>query len=400
MAPRIPKFVKLPSWDDGKSLPDVFFEDANKWVPDGKRDKFGRLEYWGTSSDYDSDGGDMMSMMNAMMLKSQYSMKNMNKGKDRFPTPQHQFIGKLVERKRAQLESVDVSAMEKCDIVLEISLSFDPKKIHASFKEVRAAKLKPITRRIRVPAGMKLSVFQDKVVQPVMGWDRNFHAYIFTVRDTNLFCDRKRALTSLTQDYRDGSQFGTERGDTDLLGLTRPRYDLKENMQGNARYGTRLATYLTGTAAEQCFSSTLSRSSLTDKHLQIPRSKFKKDVLDCPNYAYYKSSASSFDPFFFDEMAAHRRLGSALSSKQSNPQGAKIHTVHLASGCPDCMEEEAKKSGKGKGKKVEVKRTTPGSYWTETKNTGRDKEGQRACCVCGKSRETELSKCSVCKLVD
>jgi hypothetical protein len=45
-----------------------------------------------------------------------------------------------------------------------------------------------ITRRVRLSAGMKLSQFQDKVLNPVMGWERNLHGYYFT-------------------DYRDGALY-------------------------------------------------------------------------------------------------------------------------------------------------------------------------------------------------
>ena len=49
--------------------------------------------------------------------------------------------------------------------------------------------LDPITRRIRVSLGTPLSVFQDKIIQPVMGYERNLHAYMFI-------------------EYSDGAMFG------------------------------------------------------------------------------------------------------------------------------------------------------------------------------------------------
>jgi hypothetical protein len=48
-----------------------------------------------------------------------------------------------------------------------------------------------IWRRVSVCSGMSLSLFQDKVICPLMGWLRNYHAYIFT-------------------DARDGAQFGPD----------------------------------------------------------------------------------------------------------------------------------------------------------------------------------------------
>jgi len=36
-----------------------------------------------------------------------------------------------------------------------------------------------IWRRFRVNAGMSLEAFQDKILQPIMGWTRNYHSYYF-----------------------------------------------------------------------------------------------------------------------------------------------------------------------------------------------------------------------------
>lgn len=72
-----------------------------------------------------------------------------------------------MERKRAELAARDVaiSAMQKCDVVLQVTLGLDGTE-HPS---LAAAKLPPIMRRLRVSAGMKLTVFQDKVLAPSIG---------------------------------------------------------------------------------------------------------------------------------------------------------------------------------------------------------------------------------------
>lgn len=104
-----------------------------------------------------------------------------------------------IERTWAQLAAKDFSDMQKRDVVLQVTINFN-------FPELKNYKLRPISRRLRVSAGMKLSVFQDKVLAPAIGctstvdlvsfsicshsyhgqttWDpgdRNFHAYVFTV---------------------------------------------------------------------------------------------------------------------------------------------------------------------------------------------------------------------------
>jgi hypothetical protein len=48
-------------------------------------------------------------------------------------------------------------------------------------------------RRIKVAGATKLSVFQDKILAPALGWTRNYHGYIFI-------------------DASDGSQYGAKGG--------------------------------------------------------------------------------------------------------------------------------------------------------------------------------------------
>lgn len=70
MPPRTPKYVKLPSWDDGSTLDDVFFEDPRTWTPE--KDKFGRIEYWGIQSDHNADAvgpdNDLMAYIEKMRV--------------------------------------------------------------------------------------------------------------------------------------------------------------------------------------------------------------------------------------------------------------------------------------------------------------------------------------------
>lgn len=91
----------------------------------------------------------------------------MNTSDAHISAPDDCFYGSI-EWKRAQLAAKDFSAMQKRDIVIEVSLGFDP-TVYRWTPELLNANFKPIARRIRLSAGTKLSVFQDKILQPAFG---------------------------------------------------------------------------------------------------------------------------------------------------------------------------------------------------------------------------------------
>lgn len=91
-------------------------------------------------------------------------------------------------------------------------------------------------------------------------------------------------------------------------------------------------------------------------------------------------------------MAAQRRLGVALASKQSVPGGAKIHTIDLTGGTAPLEPEKTFKEGQ-----VDERVPTSSGFWSETKNTAVDARGERVFQVGGKSQD--LKQCSKCQLV-
>ncbi|KAJ3086094.1 hypothetical protein HK102_013519, partial [Quaeritorhiza haematococci] len=50
---------------------------------------------------------------------------------------------------------------------------------------------RPIWRRVRVPGAMSLGMLHDKVICPVVGWVRNYHAYAFTLQSCQYACGFK-----------------------------------------------------------------------------------------------------------------------------------------------------------------------------------------------------------------
>ncbi|KAF8586097.1 hypothetical protein K439DRAFT_1632012 [Ramaria rubella] len=93
--------------------------------------------------------------------------------------PEDQFVGRLIENKTSKLKALDLGDLVKRDYILRISMDEIPNPTGED----------RIWRRFRVSGGLKLGVFADKVIRPVMGWTRNLHTHVFT-------------------DYSDGALFG------------------------------------------------------------------------------------------------------------------------------------------------------------------------------------------------
>ncbi|KAK7040216.1 hypothetical protein VNI00_010022 [Paramarasmius palmivorus] len=198
---RKPKFIKLVSGDSGEGLPDAFFEDPYTFEPKpgprGEVHSWGVFPYAGTfhregkdpkkflheipedDRDCNHADGDMLRNVTRMMQQASYYFSDLK------ATPEEQFIKILVERKRQQLAKTDLGDLPKQDVILRIYMY----ALRNSRGEHR------IWRRFRVSAGLKVGVFQDKVLCPVMGWARNMHSYTFT-------------------DFRDGSLFGPKGADS------------------------------------------------------------------------------------------------------------------------------------------------------------------------------------------
>lgn len=154
-------------------------------------------------------------------------------------------------------------------------------------------------------------------------------------------------------------------------------------MQGNGRYGMRLAEHLTpGTSVPQNSVSAFSPFSPFSPFsgTKTPhRIDFKQDILQCSNYsdlATRASALSEIDPLRFDSFWAEKRIGVALISPNLLREGPKKFNMPFS---PTVV--PATSASKGKGRKVESEWTEHG-FWEETKLTTIDAKGQRLCAAC------------------
>ena len=141
----------------------------------GKSDDFQYLDQWGLPSTWEASGnGDQMEMTMQMMMMCNAGAFG---GK---PAPHVQFVEQLMELKEEKLKETRLDPENCPDLVLKVELMGTRPRIW---------------RTVQVPAAIPLFTFADKVLTPVMGWVRNFHAYTFV-------------------DVRDGAHFGPVRMDS------------------------------------------------------------------------------------------------------------------------------------------------------------------------------------------
>jgi hypothetical protein len=163
-------------------------------------------------------------------------------------------------------------------------------------------------------------------------------------------------------------------------------------MSGNDKYGELIAEFLTAPDSRRRVNLDYSMLVSMPADPVVFRLAIKNQILSAPNYASGPSPAQ-FHPLSFDILHAQRRLGLALSSKNSLRDGAKGFIMPMREGA-----KVPEKAWKGQGFEVETKLEQHG-YWEETKSTRVDAKGERMCAVCGKTGDANLQKCGACKKV-
>ncbi|TBU40684.1 hypothetical protein BD309DRAFT_869765 [Dichomitus squalens] len=153
---QLPKFVKFHLLDPGSDRDEILWQDPSTFTP--RRGRNGYVDSWGI-----------------------YPMNTQRLYTSDIPLPEIHFINALIDRKLAQLSQLDITDLSRRDFTLYLSLPFidnpyDPRSDR-------------YWRRIRLSAGLPLSVFADKIITPLWGWVRNLHAHAF-------------------HDYKDGALFG------------------------------------------------------------------------------------------------------------------------------------------------------------------------------------------------
>ncbi|KAF8802479.1 hypothetical protein BYT27DRAFT_7196671 [Phlegmacium glaucopus] len=411
-----PKFVKLAPGDKGEFLPDVFFEDPRTFTP--QPGPLGEIHAWGLYP-YFYDDPDLNANERNLTLNwpafdgVQAAMRQMKHQTLYFGggSPESQFMKVVLERKRQNLKAVDLKGLDKCDILVKITI--------AAMEDKKGQPR--VWRRFRVSAGISISAFQDKAVAPIMGWVRNFHCYTFT-------------------DFRDGALFGPESSDSiDRVHIAQVGYDYlpddkyklahlfgKEGDKIGYLYDFGDKWYHT-IEIEKIYSREESNGAIEvlngkgmcpgeNMHGSLQYEDFlndydaasykdkvekKREILQCPNYKSFGKPPSLFDPATFDVQAARGRLLEALSGPNSVRSGSKKFSMPMMPGGEAMLDEMGQKYLK-KGQSI-IKKPDDESlgYWHETKSSTKDRRREAVCASCGKpaAQDVQLKTCSGCRQV-
>ncbi|KAF9029480.1 hypothetical protein BDZ89DRAFT_1065450 [Hymenopellis radicata] len=406
-----PAFVTFAPNDDGAYLHDVFFEHPDTYKkhigPDGHIRSWGFYPYIeeGAKCAGQEDNGHMVIRAREMEHQMTYAPF----GKTSLPRPEDQFMKALLANRKRDLKLVNLGDLTRRDYVLKIYMP----KILKENGEPR------VWRRFIVSGGMALDVFQDKILAPLMGWVRNFHGHLLT-------------------DYRDGTQFGPKKSKAidmmhlDLSGYgylnedefciahllaktgdaMKYQYDLgdhndhdiqvehilplessagavkvlagsgicpMENSEGNAQWAKKLETLKSGSPKE--------------------KQEAMKAIYSSPNYRDRGwNLRRSFDADYFDLAETQKAVMTALGTKGSFPEGAKMFVM------PTSLEgffvgPRAHARGKT-SRKVTTEITAPVNaeswgYFEELKKEGRDKITNTACAACGSPHDLKI--CAGCR---
>jgi len=393
-----PKYVKLAPGDRADGLSDAYFEDPRVFA--GKPGPKGQIHCWGL---YDHDEENMPKFEGEMEMYRQmmYQLTYMRAGN----SPQQQFIDVLMDRKRKKIDQTDLHGLDKQDVILHVKISGITKN-----GEPR------IWRRFRVSAGMKLSVFQDKVLAPILGWVRNFHCYTFTdFRDGALFgpdeassVDRVH-VCQIGYDYlpddrfilanlfsKEGDQIGYlyDFGDKWWHELTVEKIIPQEESTGEVKVidGKGMCP---GENMDGCYNYHEFLEEY-DKDTPLKKVERKRKILGSPNYKAFGKPPSLFDPDSFSIKDAEARLAEALASTNSVRSGAKVFNMPIA---PESVRDSFDRKHLKKGEAIVKDYDNENfGYWQETANTRKDKRDETVCAQCGRPDEN-LKLCSGCKQI-
>ncbi|KAK7055619.1 MYND-type domain-containing protein [Favolaschia claudopus] len=160
-------FVKFLPQDDLEAIHPVYLSDPTNFKP--RRHLRGDTLDWGIVELDNSVELSMAEAIQRRLLRDNAMIKCMY---HRELQPQAQFIQALMEKKRERIAAARAQDPERQtrDFILTI-------RLRASDRASTADCL--MWRRIKVAGATKISVFQDKILAPALGWTRNYHGYLF-----------------------------------------------------------------------------------------------------------------------------------------------------------------------------------------------------------------------------
>lgn len=416
----VPQCIRLHPQDAGDGLDDVFYLCPHTFVP--PKNQHGEVLGWGVFPyakkgtgyrvDYDVTRG----IPRVMKYQKYY---NRNYGE----WPEQQFVAELMKKKEAALAQMDLGDLKERDYVLRITMldiPLTPQPPEKLKNQKRRGEFgeELIYRRFKVSGGTNLDTFQDKVVQPIMGWARNAHSFAFQdLTDGSAFgpkdsraidmCHADKAVISyidadkyvlahVLQKPGDKMRYLYDFGDTwlhdivveeilpkagstgavevlDGRGMCPP-----EDGHGNFTWAENLWKIRHGTLREQ--------------------NEIMHEVIRATNYKGRPFSRADFDAFSFSPAKAQDAVAEALRSAASVRSGPKVVNHPLR---PEALLEDAlpgkPRLRKGQSEVREFDDPESLRFVSETVSERRDRIKQALCAKCGSPRD--LKACTGCRKI-
>ncbi|RPA81045.1 hypothetical protein BJ508DRAFT_376754 [Ascobolus immersus RN42] len=316
-------WVKIHPYDRIERIDPLYLTDPEKHVPVKDPDT-GKFEAWGVvtrnevKNNYEFD--------RLKMCNTPYFYNDID-------SPEEQWFKFLARRKETRLraDQTVIRQRQSRDFVLKIE-----------YDELKNGKGESLVwRTVKVSGAMKLSVFCDKVVLPVMGWTRNYHAYLFTDRrDGALFGPKNAAFADLCSMNMRGYEFLDDEKYSIAHVLTKEHselgfhYDLGDFWPHNVTVEKILSSeesngkveILSGSGACPPEDCGLDWVENYDKLVQNPDDEDVQALCRAAlNYSHLPDTVGGrpwkYDPNYFDLSEAKARLQEALSSRASDKSG-------------------------------------------------------------------------------
>jgi len=383
------RFLDWAASDSGRGLPDVFFTNPEEFVPQIDPETGKIAPTWGVAL------GDL-SFVYQRKMEHQFNYGLLSKGAPKEP-PELQFYKVLKRKKIERLSHPDHVArrkeLAKCDFILTITLCEVKPKIYRKFK---------------VSGGVTLFTFADKILSPVMGWTRNYHAYVFVDRKDGAVYGPKKcdAIDMMHQDGH-GWTFLDDRSYllADLLQAQGEEagyiYDLGDSWAHDIVVNEILppessdgkVVVLEGARAcppeDSCGIKGMGNTAYAEA-----LKKKKVNYVEASAALNYKSK-HAFHPNRFSVQECQADVLKELKSTSSTQTGAKILNIPLSN------KSDASEALRSAQTKTEVVSTEPifacghGPTISETLRVSRDKANVALCHKCGSPHN--LKVCGVCR---
>ncbi|KAG8954481.1 hypothetical protein FRC04_011808 [Tulasnella sp. 424] len=377
-----PRFVTLHPKDTGFGLPRAFWGHPYTFTP--RADQDGRDTDDDDDDDTESFGLDPATMRTMTTSGMYFNMIS----------PEKQFVNALIEKKIKRLEALDTSELERSDYILNIQLTGE--------ESVK------VWRRVKISGGLSLAVLADKIITPLMGWTRNYHAHLWTdFKDGSVFGPKdcraidmmwinQRGWESIPEPKWKVAHMWRKPGD-----VIEWLYDLGDRWEHDVLCESVFPASESNGKVEVLdgFGACPREDGKTVTHwkedlekLSTGDYKEKREILlQIYSSMNYKDKGLTpwanpyFDPTSFDKAEAVAAVEDALSLPGSHRQGSKTWMLPLAS-------DALKKHEEGmKGKKVHTMNTPEdGGFLVESTTGKRDGLSARVCSMCGTPHNLRL----------